>query len=147
VRFDRGPGDELLKPLVAKVPFRLEVPTILESSSYPDTIGGDKPSRVYWIDGRGKHKAVRLVFHSGAGEFWGIEETNYKDAPVLADRSFQHNLGGREFSLYYTGSHLHMVVLRSGDTSYWVVNTLLDSLSNETMLAIAKGLKPMPLAK
>jgi hypothetical protein len=35
-------------------------------------------------------------------------------------------------------------VLRVGDTSYWVVNTLLDSLSNETMIAIAKGLKPLP---
>jgi hypothetical protein len=40
-----------------------------------------------------------------------------------------------------------MVVLRVGDASYWVVNTLLDSLSNETMLAIAKGLKPMAAPK
>jgi hypothetical protein len=40
-----------------------------------------------------------------------------------------------------------MVVLRVGDTSYWVVNTLLDRLSNETMIAIAKGLKPLPAAK
>ena len=51
------------------------------------------------------------------------------------------------YSLYYTGSHLHMVVLRVHDRSYWVVNTLLDSLSNETMLAIAKGLKPLTPAK
>jgi hypothetical protein len=36
-----------------------------------------------------------------------------------------------------------MVVLRSGGASYWVVNTLLDSLSNETMLSIARGLRPM----
>jgi hypothetical protein len=28
-----------------------------------------------------------------------------------------------------------------------VVNTLLDRLSNETMLAIAKGLKPLPRAR
>jgi hypothetical protein len=27
--------------------------------------------------------------------------------------------------------------------SYWVVNTLVDSLSNETMIAIAKGLSPL----
>ena len=145
VRFDRGPGDELLKPLVSKVPFRLEVPTILERNSTPDTLPGDKPVRRYWIEGH--HKAVRLVFRTGGGEFWGIEETDWTDAPVLADRSFQHDLGGREFSLYYTGPHLHMVVLRNGNTSYWVVNTLLDSLSNETMLAIAKGLKPLTPAK
>ena len=40
-----------------------------------------------------------------------------------------------------------MVVLRVHDRSYWVVNTLLDSLSNETMLAIAKGLKPLTHGK
>jgi hypothetical protein len=127
---------------VSKVPFRLQVPTILERNSYPDTLPGDKPVRRYWIQGR-RHQAIRLVFRTGGGEFWGIEETDWADAPVLADRSFQHDLGGREFSLYYTGPHLHMVVLRNKDTSYWVVNTLLDSLSNETMLAIAKGLKPL----
>jgi LCP family protein required for cell wall assembly len=147
VRFDRGPGDELLGPLAKKVPFKLEVPTILERSSNPDALYGDKPVRLYWIDGRGKHKAIRLVFRTGANEYWGIEETNWTGAPVLADRSFQHDLGGREFQLYYSGSHLHMVVLRVGDASYWVVNTLLDSLSNETMLAIAKGLKPMAAPK
>jgi arginine repressor len=36
-----------------------------------------------------------------------------------------------------------MVVLRTPNGSYWVINTLLDRLSNETMLAIAKGLKPL----
>ena len=39
-----------------------------------------------------------------------------------------------------------MVVLRVGDASYWVINTLRDSLSNETMLAIAKGLRPIAKA-
>jgi hypothetical protein len=34
-------------------------------------------------------------------------------------------------------------VLRDNGATYWVVNTLLDSLSNETMLAIARGLRPM----
>ncbi len=145
VRFDRGPGDGLLRPLVSQVPFRLEVPTILESSSYPDTLPGDKSVYLYSIV-KG-HKALRMVFRTGGGEFWGIEETDWTGAPVLADRSFQHDLGGREFSLYYTGPHLHMVVLRDGNTNYWVVNTLLDSLSNETMLAIAKGLKPLTNGK
>ena len=36
-----------------------------------------------------------------------------------------------------------MVVLRDNGATYWVVNTLLNSLSNETMLAIARGLRPM----
>jgi hypothetical protein len=40
-----------------------------------------------------------------------------------------------------------MVVVRTPTASYWVINTLLDRLSNETMLAIAKGLKPVGRAK
>ena len=52
-----------------------------------------------------------------------------------------------EFDLYYNGSRLQMVVLRANGATYWVVNTLSDTLSNETMLAIAKGLKPLTAAK
>ena len=36
-----------------------------------------------------------------------------------------------------------MVVLRTDGASYWIVNTLLDRLSNETMIAIAKSLRPL----
>jgi LCP family protein required for cell wall assembly len=142
IRDDSAPGTELLQPLAKRVPFTLEVPTVLERTSNPDTCCGDEAVRMYWVAPH--KKAVRLVFKTGANEYWGVEETNFDNAPVLADRSFQHDLGGREFDLYYSGSHLHMAVLHAHGATYWVVNTLLDSLSNETMLAIAKGLKPLP---
>ncbi len=141
VRADDVPGHSLLDPLVHKVPFKLEVPTVLERYSYPDTAPGDTPVRLYDIVA--KKKAVRLVFRTGGNEYWGIEETNWDEAPALSDRSFRHDLGGREFDLYYSGSRLQMVVLHGNGATYWVVNTLRDSLSNETMLAIAKGLKPL----
>src|SRR4029450_9872304 len=51
-------------------------------------------------------------------------------------------INGREYDLYYSGSNLHMVVLRDRGATYWVVNTLLNALSNETMLRIARGLRP-----
>ena len=146
VRYDSAPGTDLLKPLQPKFPFPLMVPTVLERNSYPDTLPGDTPARSYWIDRRGGHRAVRLVFHDG-NTYWGVEETNWDGAPALTDKSFRHDLGGREFDLYYSGPHLHMVVLKAHGASYWVVNTLLDDLSNETMLAIAKGLKPLTNSK
>jgi LCP family protein required for cell wall assembly len=145
VRYDQSQGAPLLEPNVKKVSFPLLNPTVLERSSYPDTLPGDKPVRRYFING--KHKAVRLVFKTAGNEFWGIQETDWTGAPALNDRSFRHSLGGREFDLYYSGSRLHMVVLRRAGATYWVVNTLLDSLSNETMLAIAKGLKPLTTGK
>ena len=40
-----------------------------------------------------------------------------------------------------------MIVLRQGGVSYWVVNSLLDNISNETMIAIAKGLRPLSAKK
>jgi hypothetical protein len=142
VRLDAGVSTPLLEPYKAKAGFKLMVPTVLERSSYPDSYNGDVAARFYTI--QGKNKAVRLVFKTGPGEYWGVEETNWMDAPVLGDKSFRHDLGGREFDLYYAGSHLHMVVLKTSTATYWVVNTLLDSLSNETMMAIAKGLRPLP---
>jgi LCP family protein required for cell wall assembly len=145
VRYDRFSSEELLKPIQRKVNFPLMVPTVLERTSYPDRLPGDKALRRYYVQGR--HRAVRLVYRTAGNEFWGIQQTDWNDAPVLKDRSFRHSLGGREFDLYYSGSKLQMVVLHRGKASYWVVNTLLDSLSNETMLAIAKGLKPLTTKK
>ena len=96
---------------------------------------------MYWMDGH--HKAVRLVYRTGANQYWGVEETDWSDAPILADKSLTRHIGGRTYDLYYNGPNLHMVVLRTPKARYWVVNTLLDQLSNETMVAIAKGLHPL----
>jgi hypothetical protein len=66
---------------------------------------------------------------------------------VLADKRLTRRIGGRVYDLHYNGPKLHMVVLNTSKARYWVVNTLLDRISNETMLAIAKGLKPLGSVK
>jgi LCP family protein required for cell wall assembly len=133
----------LTRPLLSRasrrLPFRLEVPRLIERTSGLDF---ESPIRRYWI--KKGHQAVRLTFRTGGYEYWGIEETDWNDAPALAEADFVHRYRGREFSFYYSGAHLHMVVLRENGATYWVVNTILDSLSNETMLAIARGLTPLP---
>ncbi len=131
----------LLAPLTHRVPFPLELPTVLEASSAPDTLPDDIPVRLYTIV-KG-HKAIVVVYHTADNAFWDLEETNWGGAPIFEGRSFTRILGGRTFELYYAGSNLHMIVLHVGTTSYWVTNSLLNALSNETMLAIAKGLKPL----
>ena len=128
----------------SRVPFPLMVPTVIERSSWTDST---MPARMYWIDPDGKHKAVRLVYRMGSNEYWGVQMTDWKDAPVLADKSHTRRIKGRIYDLYYNGPKLHMVVLNTPKADYWVINTLLDRLSNETMLAIAKGLKPLGSVK
>ena len=49
--------------------------------------------------------------------------TDWEDAPVLAERNFVRSIGGRRYELHYSGPKLHMVVLRQGGATYWVVNT------------------------
>jgi LCP family protein required for cell wall assembly len=131
---------DLLREKRQRVSFPLMLPTVIERSSWVD---GEVPVRVYWADPGRKHKAVRLVYRMGSNEYWGVQMTDWEDAPVLGDRSLTRRIGGRVYDLYYNGPKLHMVVLNTPKARYWVVNTLLDRLSNETMLAIAKGLRPL----
>ena len=135
-----NPGVALtqLSSLRRRIPFRLELPHVIERTSQLEF---DAPIRRYRV--QKDHLAVRLTFRTGADEYWGIEETDWADAPVLANPSFTHRLRGRYFDFYYAGPHLHMVVLRENGATYWIVNTITDSLSNETMLAIARGLRPL----
>jgi len=142
------PGAEaslaLLRERAKKLPFPLMVPTVLERSSWIDR---ERPIRLYRIGPDDKRKTVRLTYRTGASEYWGVQMTDWDDAPVLADKSHTRRIKGRIYDLYYDGPKLHMVVLRTKQARYWVVNSLLDRLSNETMLAIAKGLKPLARGK
>ena len=140
VVFGPNAARDLLRERRSRVSFPLMVPTVIERSSWTDST---MPVRMYWIDPAEKHKGVRLVYSMGSNEYWGVQMTDWDDAPVLADKSLTRRIKGRIYDLYYDGPKLHMVVLRTTNGSYWVINTLLDRLSNETMLAIAKGLKPL----
>jgi hypothetical protein len=136
-----SPGTTLdpLRAVAARLPFRVMVPHVLERGSSLSQLEG---VRVY--KPAPHRKAVRLTFVTGPGNvYWGIEQTDWASAPVLGNPTASRTIKGRKFDFYYSGTHLHMVVLRTEHATYWVVNTLLDELSNETMIAIAKGLQPL----
>lgn len=139
VKIDPGITVPQLRALQRKFPFRLQAPSRVESSSY---MTSDSP-RVYWMTP--KERTLRLIFKisSLASGYWGIQETSWADAPVLASAHDTKRINGRTYGFYYQGVHLQMVVLFAGKASYWVVNSIDDSLSNETMIAIAKGLRPV----
>ena len=139
VRADGGTSLPLLRQVRKKVRFQLMVPSQIEGHSRPDF---EVPVRSYWI---GKHRAVRLVYKTSldVAGYWGIEETDWPDPPLLdkPNRTIVRN--GRRFDLFFNGVHLHVIALREKNAAYWVTNTLLNTLSNETMIAIAKGLRPL----
>jgi LCP family protein required for cell wall assembly len=127
-----------LRRLQRRAGFPLLVPTVRESSSSLSTLEG---VRIY--DVTEDDKAVRIVYNGPSGtDYWGIQQTSWTEAPILDGPTLVRKIGGREYRLYFNGPHLHMVAFEENGAAYWVVNTLLNTLSNETMLAIAKGLKP-----
>jgi LCP family protein required for cell wall assembly len=130
----------LVRSVRKKADFPLMLPTVLERSSSPDPV---MPVRAYETDG---HETIRFTyrfFADGVYQYWGIQQTDWEDAPVLKEANKITTIRGRKYELHYSGAKLHMVVLREKGATYWVVNTLLDKLSNETMIAIAKGLRPL----
>jgi LCP family protein required for cell wall assembly len=120
-----------------RVDFPILVPTVRAAGTILDP---EVPVRVYSVKRKG---AIRIVFRNTYGSYWGVEETAWTDAPILSGENVTRRIGGRTYRLYYDGAKLHMVAFEENGTVYWVSNTLLDELSNETMLAIAKGLRPL----
>jgi len=136
----RNPSASLaqLRAVRRRVDFPLMVPSLIERSS---SLHFENPVRVYAV--KKGERTVRMTFRTGALEYWGIQQTTWEDAPVLESKNVSRRIGNRDYDLYYDGARLHMVVLRTAEASYWVVNTLRDTLSNETMLSIARGLRPL----
>ena len=126
-----------LRDVRRRLPFRVQVPHVIERhSQLAQPLAGPR------LQAAPHHKgAAPDVRHASTGNvYWGIEETDWNDAPILGKPNNTRRIKGRQFDFYYSGSHLHMVALRTPKATYWVVNTLLDELSNETMIAIARGL-------
>lgn len=139
-------GNESVLPLLReakrKVDFPVLVPTVFASGAVLDS---EVPVRTYSVNRR---DAIKIVYElPGFGGYYGIEETAWTDAPILAGQNEERSIGGRRYQLYFDGAKLHMVAFKENGAVYWVTNTLLDQLSNETMLAIAKGLKPISQLK
>ena len=102
------------------------------------------PPRYYKIKAPGgqKHRSYRMVVKRGlVGEYYGIQGTTWKDPPILADKSERRKIGKRTFELHYDGDRLRLVAFRTKNAVYWVSNTLLQTLSERQMLAIARSMR------
>jgi polyisoprenyl-teichoic acid--peptidoglycan teichoic acid transferase len=98
------------------------------------------PPTVYKITTRSgrRYAAYRMVLKTGyVGKYYGLQGTTYTDAPILDKPSETRTIHRRKFDLYFDGTRLRLVAWKTGDAVYWISNTLLLSLSNKQMLAIA----------
>jgi polyisoprenyl-teichoic acid--peptidoglycan teichoic acid transferase len=140
---NRNASEDIAAPLQVKLG-RLPVyyPTVMSSTgSYRVN-----DSRAYDIvDRAGKrHRAYRIVAYEGRiGQYYGIQGTDWRSPPILDDPSATVKSGGRSYKLYYDGSRLKLVGWRTRRGSYWISNTLLRTLTNKQMLALARSARSL----
>ncbi len=103
------------------------------------------PPRVYRIRANGRsYPAYRMVLERGlAGEYYGVQGTTWKDPPILGDSSETRKIGRREYELHYDGDRLRLVAWRTDKAAYWISNTLLQTLSEDQMMAIARSMRSL----
>jgi polyisoprenyl-teichoic acid--peptidoglycan teichoic acid transferase len=100
-------------------------------------------SRAYDLRDRAgrAHRAYRIVVYEGSiGQYYGVQGTTWKAPPILDDPSEKVRMRGRTYELFYDGDRLRLVAWRTGNGVYWVSNTLLRTLTNRQMLALARSL-------
>ena len=141
-------GKELAKSIRArKVKLPIYYPTVLETG----TEYAQKP-RVYKINGTGEgsppnaeRAAYKWVFSRPAlGEYYGFMATRWKDPPILKNPSEEREIDGRTYKLYYDGDRLKLIAWQDDEGSFWLHNTLIQSLSDREMIDIAKGMTELP---
>lgn len=131
--------DQAIYAATRKLGFPAYYPTL--RTQYATYYPQPRTYDLYDADGK-KHRAYRIVSKAGiVGEYYGVQGTNWKDPPILADPSEKRRMRGRTYELFYDGSRLRVVAFRTEHAVYWVSNTLLRTISNKQMLAIARSLR------
>jgi LCP family protein required for cell wall assembly len=132
--------------------FRVFYPTRLPAGTvYVSNIDVDNP-RVYRIrDVDGKpHQAYKFVMQFAAGglpEYFGLQGIQgWVDPPVLTDPGETREIRGREFDIYLSDDRIRTIAWHEGKNSYWISNSLLQTLTNDQMLGMARTVSSLPPA-
>jgi polyisoprenyl-teichoic acid--peptidoglycan teichoic acid transferase len=140
---NRGAGEGIAAQLQVKLSsLPVYYPTLMSSTgTYRPT-----DARAYDIvDRNGKrHRAYRMVAYAGQiGQYYGVQGTDWRSPPILDDPTRRETAEGRKYELFYDGSRIKLVAWRSRRGTYWVSNTLLRTLTNRQMVAIAHSLRSL----
>jgi len=123
------------------LPIKLYTPRLrLQSGVPPDLV------RSYTLrDQQGTpHRAYAISIARGlAGEYYGVEGTDWTAPPILAGPHQSRTIAGRSYEIYIEGSHIRTVAWRLPNAAYWLNNTLDSLLTNQQMLAIAESARPV----
>jgi polyisoprenyl-teichoic acid--peptidoglycan teichoic acid transferase len=101
--------------------------------------------RVYHLKDKDKerHAAYRMVaVYQPEYEltYFGVQGIQgWEDPPILDDPTEERTVNGREYSIYTDSGKIKLVAWHRGENTYWISNSLQQSLSNEQMMGIAES--------
>jgi LCP family protein required for cell wall assembly len=120
------------------LPFPLEYPTLQTGPAVPQEV------HAYTLEEhKHRHHAYVAVWQqNGLGGYYDVEGMDWVNIPLFAHARAQ-TIGGRSYLIVDDGAHIHDIGWRTGKVIYFVANTLLEDLSNEQMIAIARSTGPL----
>jgi LCP family protein required for cell wall assembly len=90
-----------------------------------------------------RHAAYRMVVSvdlSDGTHYFGVQGIRgWSDPPILSEPSETREIHGREYEIYIDGDRVDVVAWHRGDNSYWIANDLLNTLTNDQMLGMARS--------
>ncbi len=132
-----GEGEAVKAAL--SVPFAMLYPTLQTGPAEQQMV------RAYSLEDQQhkKHHAYVVVWReNGLGGYYDFEGSDWLNPPLFAHARTQ-TIDGRSYRFVNDGSHIHVIGWREGRVLYWLTNTLLEELSNQQMLALAKSAQPL----
>jgi LCP family protein required for cell wall assembly len=86
------------------------------------------------------YRMVLTVELADGTHYFGVQGIRgWTDPPILAEPSETREINGREYDIFIDGDRVKLVAWHRGDNSYWIANDLLNSLTNDQMLGMARS--------
>jgi polyisoprenyl-teichoic acid--peptidoglycan teichoic acid transferase len=85
---------------------------------------------------------MTLTISAAQDEYYGIEGTTWLGPPLLRKPTKTQVVHGRKLLEYFDGAHLSVVAFETGTATYWVSNTLINSIPNRQLISIAASMRP-----
>jgi LCP family protein required for cell wall assembly len=123
----------------------------LEYPRVRDQFGSGQPAtlRDYYLRGLDGlvHRAYVAAIPAGSiDQYYDVQGMNWATAPLFDHPDQTVRVAGRTYLLYYDAQNLKMVAWFEHGAAYWVRNTLIKSVGNSSLLAIAEETQPFTVA-
>jgi polyisoprenyl-teichoic acid--peptidoglycan teichoic acid transferase len=124
------------------LPFSLEYPRIRNTyaEAEPDTL---RQYKLHGPHGTPYPSYVIVIDRGLLGQYYDVEGTTWSNPPLLSKPSQTVQIGPRSYSLYYDGEQITTVAWHEAGATYWVQNTLINSVSPREMIEIAQETQPV----